>query len=97
MIWQCLQAYPVAGSQAYWGTFLWVPLLISGGEEAVRHLAERAPAWRRALWGMAGLALTATAVASVGPLAVDGAERYHRDQRLDLGERATCACRTIFA
>jgi hypothetical protein len=83
-VWQCLQAYPVAGSQAYWGTFLWVPLLFSGGDEAVRFLAERAPSCRLALWVAAGLATAATAVASLGPLAVEGSERYRHDQPLAL-------------
>lgn len=36
LVFQCLHAYPVAGSQLNWGTFLWVPLMALGFEDALR-------------------------------------------------------------
>ena len=36
LVFQALHAYPVAGSQLNWGTFLWVPLMALGFEDAVR-------------------------------------------------------------
>lgn len=41
---QALHAYPVAGSQLAWGSFLLVPVLAAGLAGAVHHLAAR---WRR--------------------------------------------------
>ncbi len=38
---QVLHAYPVAGSQMAWGSFLLLPLYVSGLSEAVIHLARR--------------------------------------------------------
>lgn len=35
MVFQSLHAYPVAGSQVNWGTFLWIPLLALGLHEAL--------------------------------------------------------------
>lgn len=41
---QVLHAFPVAGSQISWGTFLWIPLAAIGCCGALRHLASRWPA-----------------------------------------------------
>ena len=38
MTWQSLHAFPVAGSQLNWGTFLWVPLLIASLHESLQML-----------------------------------------------------------
>jgi len=40
LVFQCLHAYPVAGSQLNWGTFLWIPLMALGFEDAVRVLSK---------------------------------------------------------
>jgi hypothetical protein len=51
---QSLHAYPVAGSQLYWATFLFVPLLILALREAVLAWPAgwRTPAWLLPLVGM---------------------------------------------
>jgi len=41
LVFQGLHAYPVAGSQLNWGTFLWVPLMVLGLEEALDVLLEK--------------------------------------------------------
>lgn len=46
---QALHAYPVAGSQIAWGTFLWIPLAAIGAHEAYRWLAARSAGLRRGL------------------------------------------------
>lgn len=43
LIFQALHAYPVAGSQLNWGTFLWVPLLVLGGHDALPVLGSLLP------------------------------------------------------
>jgi len=40
LVFQCLHAYPVAGSQLNWGTFLWVPLMALGFEDALRVVSQ---------------------------------------------------------
>ncbi len=40
-IWQTLHAYPVAGSQLSWGSYLWVPLAAVGCHEAICFWAEK--------------------------------------------------------
>lgn len=46
LVFQSLHAYPVAGSQLNWGTFLWVPLMLLGAEEALGYLLAGRPAPR---------------------------------------------------
>jgi hypothetical protein len=41
LVFQFLHAYPIAGSQMNWGTFLWVPLLALGLHDAAPVLLER--------------------------------------------------------
>ncbi len=56
---QVLHAYPVAGSQLAWGSFLLLPLLVTGLVDAAAHLAQRL----RGAWlspAVAALALTTT-------------------------------------
>lgn len=40
LVFQCLHAYPVAGSQLSWGTFLWVPLMALGFEDALHSVSK---------------------------------------------------------
>jgi hypothetical protein len=51
-VFQSLHAYPVAGSQLNWGTFLWVPLMALGLQEALDVvLATRSAQASRRIWG----------------------------------------------
>ncbi|HTJ78108.1 MAG TPA: hypothetical protein VL357_03855 [Rariglobus sp.] len=43
LVFQSLHAFPVAGSQLNWGTFLWVPLMALGFEEAVNVASASLP------------------------------------------------------
>jgi hypothetical protein len=54
-LWQTLQAFPVAGSQVAWGSFLWVPLCVHGWFQASTHLAGVRVAPRHLAAGVAGL------------------------------------------
>lgn len=93
LVFQLLHAYPVAGTQVNWGTYLWVPLLALGMHDAVPLLRARLGAWAR-FAGWAGAAATAAVtlvmtgqLAKIGwsrfqgnpPLAVPGAENLHLD------------------
>jgi hypothetical protein len=42
-VWQTLHAYPVAGTQVAWGSFLGITLIISGWIESCRYLWARRP------------------------------------------------------
>ncbi|MDD2762935.1 MAG: hypothetical protein PHE83_03050 [Opitutaceae bacterium] len=90
LVFQALHAYPIAGSQLNWGTFLWVPLMVLGGFEALDFLLTgKTPQRRRvvrasALGALAGLAVFMIArlgqIATVQwrgsePLGLKGAER----------------------
>ncbi len=85
-VWQSLQAYPIAGSQVAWGTFLWAPLLVSGVYEAVVLLATyaRATVLRFALWAGCLLGLAVAVNATTGQLARDGHARLQQYQPLNL-------------
>ncbi len=48
---QALHAYPVAGSQISWGTFLWIPLAISGLWDAANEIRPRLSAGLRPITG----------------------------------------------
>jgi hypothetical protein len=57
LVLQALQAYPIAGSQLNWGTFLWIPLLVLGVIDALLFCGETwRPLYRR-LGGLAGTAI----------------------------------------
>ena len=90
LVWQSLHAFPVAGSQASWGTFLWAPLLVLGCHDAIAHWAGRVPVRHGRAVRFAGaawlLAMAATAVRDTGyvsherytlsePLGIPGATR----------------------
>ncbi|MDP1580004.1 MAG: hypothetical protein Q8M02_06980 [Candidatus Didemnitutus sp.] len=88
-VWQILQVYPVAGSQAAWGGFLWYPLAIISGYEALVFLAARCTGTARLFRrGGAVVALVACALllerfivlgharyTQLEPLNLDGARR----------------------
>jgi len=42
-IWQTLHAYPVAGTQLVWGTFLFIPVVVIGWFGAIERLRLRFP------------------------------------------------------
>lgn len=73
LVLQYLHAYPVAGSQIGWGTFLIVPLMALGLHDAVRFAAQRGRSVLSAGIGLAGLAL---AIWAAGWLALLGWNRY---------------------
>jgi hypothetical protein len=89
LMFQALHAYPVAGTQVAWGTFLWVPLAIVGAWEASAIVSERLSDQSRLAWramavaplGMMAIMLAHVAVAGLiplrtfEPLGVPGAER----------------------
>lgn len=82
LVFQFLHAYPVAGTQINWGTYLWVPLLALG-------LHDAAPVWRSwfgqgSLWaGLAGtLAIAGVTITMPYQLAKIGRAHYSTDQPL---------------
>jgi len=81
---QVLHAFPVAGSQMAWGTFLLLPLFVAGVAEAWECLA--ASAARGGWWivpaGWAALLLVG--LFQLGQLAQTGWTRYHTSRPLDL-------------
>lgn len=61
--WQILQAYPVAGSQAAWGSALWPPIAVIGCIDLCRHFALRWPRSRiLGLAAVSGAALVALSI-----------------------------------
>ncbi len=76
LVFQVLHAYPVAGTQVNWGTYLWVPLLALGMHDAVPLLRTLLGRWARPALG-AGAVITAIAtVVMTGQLAKIGWSRY---------------------
>lgn len=60
LAWQFLHAYPVAGSQIGWGTFLWVPLAAAAIHSSCTRFAERSnlpSLWRRKIAPCAAVTL----------------------------------------
>ena len=76
LVWQSLHAYPVAGSQMNWGTFLWVPVFTMGWCEALRLLADRAPRLRLQVVAAGSIALAIGSGAAVWDLGHKGYTRY---------------------
>ena len=89
-VFQSLHTYPVAGSQLNWGTFLWVPLMALGLQEALDVvLAKSSPQICRGVWGGVKVALFAVTFGMIAillnvsrnnrlnfePLALPGAEQ----------------------
>lgn len=54
LVWQTLHAYPVAGSQVAWGSFLGVPLWVAAWWRCTRVLGERRPLVKSAARSLAG-------------------------------------------
>jgi hypothetical protein len=48
-VWQTLHAYPVAGTQVAWGSFLGITLIITGWSESCRYFWARCPKLSRSL------------------------------------------------
>jgi hypothetical protein len=78
---QVLHAYPVAGSQIGWGSFLTLALVAVG---SVKMLSLKPPAWASQLrWVGASIVMIA-ATAQTGLLAKIGAQRYGNSEPLGL-------------
>lgn len=84
LVFQFLHAYPIAGSQMNWGTFLWVPLLALGLHEAAPLLGARLARWRAwpARLGFAVILITTAVMA--GNLLHLGGTRYFTSEPLRL-------------
>lgn len=81
LVLQFLHAYPVAGSQIAWGTFLIVPLMALGLHDTQLFVARHGRPLRAAVIGWAALAL---AVGAVSRLALIGWDRYAGSRPLGL-------------
>ncbi|MBI2516129.1 MAG: hypothetical protein HYV95_04370 [Opitutae bacterium] len=81
---QVLHAFPVAGSQLGWGTFLLVPFFVSGLYEAWVSLEELVTPTRRWLVPTSTAALLAISSYQLWLLVSNGGERYHTSRPLDL-------------
>lgn len=83
-IWQCLHAYPVAGSQMGWGAFLWITLAATGGTEAWLFLAQQCGARQKSVRWLGGVLALVGAGATLGYLGHAGWLRYRLGQPLGL-------------
>ncbi|HWA27700.1 MAG TPA: hypothetical protein VG734_18735 [Lacunisphaera sp.] len=81
LVLQYLHAYPVAGSQVAWGTFLVVPLMALGLRDAQSFVAARGPSPAAVALGGAALLL---ATAAAGRLGFIGWQRYAGSRPLGL-------------
>ncbi len=81
---QVLHAYPVAGSQLAWATFLAVPLLMAGWWDLGRTLPGLVPSWGRRLAGSGGGLVVVAGSSVLGLLAYTGWTRYTESRPLDL-------------
>jgi len=81
---QLLHAFPIAGSQINWGTFLWIPLLALGVEEAVVVLAEQPRRQFRWLRWAANGVLLAVAIVVAGRLVRAGWGNHQNGEPLRL-------------
>jgi hypothetical protein len=84
LVFQSLQAYPVAGSQLSWGTYLWIALVALGLHDAAPHIARRIRRWERTVTWVARAGLTCMALYMAANLAKIGWNRYSQSQRLEL-------------
>ncbi|MFZ9683198.1 MAG: hypothetical protein ACO3DQ_08350, partial [Cephaloticoccus sp.] len=83
-VWQCLHAYPVAGSQVGWGAALGVALAASGGYEALQFFAARAGKWRTVVTGTGAVAWLAGAGVVLGTFGYVSHQRYTLSEPLGL-------------
>ena len=79
---QVLHAYPVAGSQMAWGSFLLLPLLVSGLNDAATHLARRLH--RPWFEGAVAAVALGTAGLQAGLLVDEGWQRWRTSDPLNL-------------
>jgi hypothetical protein len=72
---QVLHAYPVAGSQISWGTFLWIPLATVGVHDAARVFTVSWPAARRRVVAIAAALVVVATLARTAQFASLGLTR----------------------
>lgn len=73
---QYLHAYPIAGSQISWGTFLLIPLVAVGAWEALAYLTRQSRAWMQPALFAGSALVCATTIFMTGSLARLGLTRY---------------------
>jgi len=83
-VWQTLHAYPVAGSQMGWGSFLWMPLAVGGSHEALIFWCDRVRFGRRILKPLGGIVLFATIIVILGSFGSISHARYNLGEPLGL-------------
>lgn len=83
-IWQVLHAYPVAGSQMGWGAFLWIPLAVAGGYEALQLWADALRERARLIRWSGGVAFAAGAAVMLGVFVRASSQRYLGETPLGL-------------
>ncbi|MCF7759729.1 MAG: hypothetical protein K9M98_04425 [Cephaloticoccus sp.] len=83
-IWQTLHAYPVAGSQMSWGSFLWVPLAMVGCHEALNYLTGKMGLWGRGGQNVSGGVFATASILLLLHLGYVGGYRYFTGQSLGL-------------
>lgn len=81
---QVLHAFPVAGSQLAWATFLCVPVLVTGLFELRQVLPLLLPKPGRRLVQAGAIALALTVCGQLGLLGYTGWQRYTHSRPLDL-------------
>lgn len=84
LVFQFLQAYPVAGSQINWATFLWVPLLAMGVYDAGPVLKARLPPCEPWPSRAAATVIAAGTLFTAIHLGQIGWQRYNKSQSLGL-------------
>ena len=81
---QVLHAYPVAGSQMSWGTFLFLPVMVAGCHDAWESLAELSPGPGRWLPRAARMTLLLVGCTQLALLLHTGWSRYQTSRPFDL-------------
>lgn len=84
LVFQVLHAYPVAGSQINWGTYLWVPLLALGMHDAAPLIRARLAGWAAPATRAGMVIIAGVTLFMAGWLAKIGWHRYAGNPRLDV-------------
>lgn len=84
LVFAFLHAYPVAGSQINWATYLWIPLFALGLHDAAPLLRRRLGRWATVATWAGMLLIASTTVVMTSRLAKIGWSRYPVSQRLNL-------------